>query len=133
MTTKPYRDPLHVPYKDLQIKYGKYNMILNKRFIDQQVCWTNLNLIKSLFKIKFSIYTRMNRSSKLDTIRAQAAEATEIEFQIQEAFNFPRNAAFHRFWEMPKCECPVMDNQDYWGSDQSIHTSNCPIHGSGND
>jgi len=52
-----------------------------------------------------------------------------VEFSLQKCFGFPEDINYHRFWEWQKCCCPIFDNMDLWGLDQSIHSNLCPIHG----
>jgi len=55
----------------------------------------------------------------------------EIEFKMQDAWNYERDANFHTHWKrIPGCVCPKMDNDDpaYFGRGKII-IGNCPIHG----
>lgn len=113
----------------LTVKVGKRKMVLNVNFLKANGAEKNLDLIKELFKKKFRLFSRMDRASKKETLMKLAEEVTQNEFEIQKAFNFEPNINFHRFWEIPKCECPHMDNQDWWGTARNIYTAECPIHG----
>jgi hypothetical protein len=124
-----YRDPLHFSYEDLTIEVGKRKMTLNKRFLDKQNCWDKLENIKSLFMEKFMIFEAMDDSDCPAVLQTHDRRLTELEYQIQEAFGFERNINFHRFWERPKCTCPQLDNQDYWGTKYAIRSGDCPLHG----
>jgi hypothetical protein len=116
----------HKPYAVIA---GKYSMILSKGFLIQNNATDNLELIISLFLIKYKLFARMERCTKQESIMKLADKVTQNEFKIQEAFNFARDVKFHRFWEVPKCKCPSMDNQERWGTGRSIYTEDCPIHG----
>jgi len=130
----PYKDPLHFSYEDLTIRYKDQSMILNKRFLDANpTAWGNLDLIKNLFKRKFRIFHVMDQVDDIAFLRRMDALLVKLEFRIQEAFGFERDAKFHRFWERPKCECPVMDNKERWGTKTSVRTGNCPLHGKENE
>lgn len=112
------------------VKYGKRKMWLNPHFLERNKAEENIELIKELFVKKFKLFSRMDRSDKKETLMRLAEEVTQNEFEIQKAFNFEPNINFHRFWELPKCKCPHMDNQDMWGTGRFIYTEHCPIHGS---
>lgn len=118
-----------ISVEKLTVKVGKRKMVLNPRFLKANNAEGNLELIKELFKKKYRLFSRMDRSTKKETLMKLADEVTQNEFEIQKAFNFEPNINFHRFWELPKCECPHMDNQDMWGTGRFIYTENCPIHG----
>ena len=115
---------------ELTVKFGKRKTVLNSNFLKANNAEENLELIKKLFMKKFKLFSRMDRSTKKETLMKLAEEVKQNEFEIQKAFNFEPNYDFHRWWELPKCKCPIMDNQDWWGTSRNIHTADCPIHGS---
>ena len=112
-----------------EVCYGKYKIKLSRFFLENNKAEGNLEAIKDKFKNKFKLFTEMDKTDDSAQLKELADKVTENEFEIQELFNFSRDANFHRFWEMPKCKCPVMDNQDYWGLQYAVFNSNCPIHG----
>lgn len=105
-------------------------MYLSPGFLERNKAMDNLELIKELFVKKFKLFSRMDRATKQETLMKLADQVTENEYEIQKAFNFEPNINFHRFWELPKCTCPHMDNQDMWGTGRNIFSGDCPIHGS---
>lgn len=109
---------------------GKYSLILSSNFIERNNAFENLELLKSLYKRKFKLYERMEKSFKKETLRELAERVRQNEFKIQKAFNFEPSDNFFRFWEMPKCNCPHMDNQERFGCGVGyIYRGDCPIHG----
>jgi len=55
----------------------------------------------------------------------------DTEFELQEAWGFPKDARFHTHWlRIPGCSCAKMDNLDiaYRGRGKIIN-GGCPIHG----
>lgn len=52
----------------------------------------------------------------------------EIEFTLQDLWGFERDKKFHKFWELPGCECPKMDNDDAYPHGRYIYSLGCPIH-----
>ena len=104
--------------------------ILNPRLVAQQnLSAEEVAKIEELHQVKYSLLQRMKRSKKPDTLRKLAADVTAVEFELQDAWHFPRDMNFHRFWELPHCSCPKMDNRERWGSGYAIHSQDCPIHG----
>jgi len=116
-------------YKPYLVDAGKYSMVISKGFLVSNNAIDNLELIKSLFKVKYKLFARMEKCTKRESIMKLASDITTNEFKIQEAFNFEPNTDFHRFWEMPKCKCPIMDNQDLFGINRNIYVEDCDIHG----
>jgi len=54
----------------------------------------------------------------------------DLEFELQELWGFDQNPNYHRYWHLnPICQCPRMDNNDYFGVDRRIYSSDCPLHG----
>ena len=123
------KDPLHFSYDQLSVKVGERGVILSSAFLDKQLAWENLSDIKEHFKIKFELFNEMDKEEDPKELRILDKKVTDNEFIIQELFNFPRNANFHRFWDVPKCECPKMDNEDSWGTKYCIISEKCKIHG----
>jgi len=63
------------------------------------------------------------------SLEAYAREITRIEFALQRAWGFSQNEDYHRFWLVPRCKCPHMDNEDMYGTKYSIKRKDCPVHG----
>lgn len=125
-----YHDPLHVGYDQLTVKdlEGKERFILNKRLMDHQNCWENLEAIKDAHTLKLLFYTMIEEETNPAMLKELAKDITEVEFELQRLWKFTVDANFHRFWETPKCQCPRMDNEEAYGTPYSITTSSCPLH-----
>jgi predicted chitinase len=53
----------------------------------------------------------------------------ELEFELQENWNFPKDPLFHTWWNVfSQCRCPKIDNTERFGFDKIIRMD-CPIHG----
>lgn len=103
---------------------------LNERLIkSKNISDESLELIKKLHLEKHYVMLNMDEDISKNMLQIYAREITEIEYSLQEAWGFPRDAKFHRFWELPNCQCPKLDNEERYGTDYYITSSNCPIHG----
>lgn len=104
---------------------------LNPRLIEKQ----NLNSetvlsIVGLHEKKLSVFEEMKATDDSVKLRELASLITDIEFKLQDLWGFQRNADFHRFWEVPKCICPKLDNEDRWGLPVGrYYNKDCPVHG----
>ena len=68
-----------------------------------------------------------------ETLKKIGDEITEIEYELQELWGFPKDRASHTHWLRPiKCKCPKLDNKDAWGHEYYINEE-CPLHGGSND
>jgi len=53
----------------------------------------------------------------------------ELEFQLQECWQFPKDISYHYYWkELPGCTCPRLDNDDLRGTGMRIYDGRCPYH-----
>jgi hypothetical protein len=123
--------------KRVKIYFVKENdgsgVFLNYEMLKRQKCTSDeIRLILSLAKDKRKLYKEMytaalqNDSRKLKLL---AKKVTQIEYTLQLLWHFKRDKKFHRFWEMPGCKCPKMDNAEAWPTGYYTISGNCPIHG----
>lgn len=125
-----YHDPLHIPSAQLVVWHkGKETILLNKRLLDQQNCWTNLDKIKALHSERLHLCDDMIKVKSKILLKAMDRRYTELEFKLQKLWGFPLDSKFHRFWDRPKCQCPKMDNDDAYPSGYYVIAGNCPLHG----
>ena len=104
---------------------------LNERLILQQkLSEAEVEQILCIHEYKLTICTKMEALPPDNPkVKAYAKRLEQLEFLLQDAWKFPRDANFHRFWEMPHCTCPKMDNEDAYPSDYYVLNLSCPIHG----
>lgn len=66
----------------------------------------------------------------VEYLKNRAKELEQIEFSLQEAWNFTQDRDFHSYWwRIPHCTCPEMDNRERVGTGMFIIDGDCPIHG----
>lgn len=53
----------------------------------------------------------------------------ETNYVLQSLWGFKQHGEYHKFWELPKCICPKIDNEDRYPSESGDywHTENCPV------
>lgn len=54
---------------------------------------------------------------------------TDINFALQSLWGFRRDQRYHKFWTVPRCTCPQLDNEDSYPTGYYIFNSECPLHG----
>ena len=113
----------------LIIHNGETAMMINEKTLDKQQAWGNLDTIKELHKARLSLEDLMKSTDVPSILRACDNLYAEIEFALQDAWLFPRDANYHRVWNRPKCKCPKMDNDDAYPSGYRYVAGNCPLHG----
>ena len=117
-----------VTEKQLTIMHGKKGIILNKNLLETQNAWGNLKEIKKLHKTRLMIDDAMESTDDPEILRALDDAYTKTEFALQDQWGFERNAKFHRFWERPKCTCPMLDNSDAYPTGRYVINRECPVH-----
>lgn len=123
------KESIQDQYAELVVNYSdKKIVVLNKSLMDSQNCWENLEAIKEAHWLKLIIYELMEETNNKKSLKSLGLDLREIEYHLQSLWKFPLNGNYHRFWECPKCKCPIMDNND-WYPYRSVVSPSCPIHG----
>lgn len=85
--------------------------------------------IKDLHETREAIETAMEGTNDVPLLKALFEEWTEVQFDLQAAWGFKPDENYHKFWEVPKCTCPNLDNNDRWPIGHYIINQSCPVHG----
>lgn len=106
---------------------------LNNNLIrDLKISDKNIERLVDLHLEKHNLFKKMRKAATnedLQKLSELAAEVTVIEFLLQDTWGFPRELKYHKFWELPGCNCPVFDNSEVWPAEVYWRSSSCPIHG----
>lgn len=102
-------------------------MRINARLVFSQKCEKNVPAILEKHLERLEVHIAMMETDDQDLLQIYDQMYTDVEFELQDLWGFPRNANFHRFWERPKCGCPRMDNED-WYPHRSVISGDCPLH-----
>jgi hypothetical protein len=91
----------------------------------------NLEILKELHVKRLGLFERITEAVKSfpEIVPNLMIEYTAGEFEMQDVWRFPQDENFHRFWDIPACTCPRMDNDDLVGSSHSVIDGACPLHG----
>ncbi len=120
--------------RELQKKYGiKYPgrkaVYLNPSLCEsRKIDEAGLQRLKDLHYALEDIYNSMEKSDDPAELRSLARLTTRIEYQLQETWGFKKNKNMHRWYNVPKCKCPKLDNEDALGTKYRIVMGNCPVH-----
>jgi (2Fe-2S) ferredoxin len=121
---KETKNPLLIEYPD-----GSKSVLNENLIIKKQVSKENIKkLVKLHLKLR-EVYTEMAKTDDPTSLKKLAKKCTAIEFKQQECWGFPKNANFHNWYHVPKCECPKIDNSDMRGTPYQSINLECPIHG----
>lgn len=53
----------------------------------------------------------------------------QMEYLLQDAWGFPRDKNYHKFWYIFGCLCPILDNEERYPTGVYIINGECPLHG----
>ena len=111
-------------------RFDKRMPLLNSRLIaNQGLNQEEVNKILKLNRVRNCYLTLMEIYDDKDDLRYLCGMITQIDFQLQKLWKFKVDSLYHKFWELPKCECPKMDNSDAHGTGHRYINPNCKLHG----
>jgi hypothetical protein len=112
----------------LVVHNGKPIYRMNKNLLARQNCVDNLPAIIEQHKIKLQIYEWIKEEDDNEILMEYASWVRDVEFTLQELWNFEKNVNFHRFWDTPNCRCPKMDNNDHYPHGHYYISGDCALH-----
>jgi hypothetical protein len=123
--SKEKKDLLLIEYPD-----GTKSRLNQNLVILQDISISNIKkLVKLHLKLR-SVYELMKSTDDSILLRKLANQCKKIEFAQQKCWNFPLDETFHKWYEVPKCSCPHMDNFEMRGTSFKYINADCLIHGS---
>lgn len=101
---------------------------LNKDLIEKQkLDLETVATILGLHARKAALLQEMETAPEFSW-EAYARDIRSIEFALQRSWGFPQSENFHRWWNLPHCSCPKLDNEERYGTAQLIIDKECPVH-----
>jgi hypothetical protein len=108
---------------------GKIILKLNPHLIKKQgLNQEQVNRIKELHLERISIEKQLEQAHRVEDIRFLYSEWCSLQFLLQDAWDFPRDANWHPSHRLPHCSCPKLDGDDRIGVPYKIVTKGCVIH-----
>lgn len=104
---------------------------LNQRLATKQgVTDDELHALRASHQLRFYLFqiANANKDHPL-TLQMLARLFSNLESEQQELWHFGADLNFQRFFDLPGCTCPRMDNEERLGTPYKIHNTTCPIHG----
>ncbi len=118
-------------FEGRKVKIHNKYVFLNPHLIrEKKLTWLKVKAILNLHEEKHIVLNLMKDCShNKRMLRRLAKSITEIEYRLQSAWGFKKDKRYHRFWTLPNCMCPLMDNEDMYPTGYYVINQNCPIHG----
>jgi len=102
---------------------------LNKILVDRnKLSDENVADIERLHRIKHYIFEYMENTDDSEKLKKLANLVELVEYKLQSTWKFNVDKNYHRWFEIPKCTCPKMDNAEYIGTNYKVFNRNCKIH-----
>lgn len=114
----------HMFDDEYTVRYGDYIDSVDKDLLENK---SNLEKIKNCFIEKFKVWEDIENSEEKD-LTIFDKKLTDIEFNIQTLYGIDEDINYHRFWEIPKCTCPKIDNSLKFPKGDYDYDEECPIH-----
>ena len=119
---------LDVKYKDQVESHLNPSLVLKQKLTQEDI-----DEIKRLHVIRLELFDYMRKpevARDRDLLRHCVQGMEDIEFCMQMAWKFDKDRSKHTWWyQVPNCECPMIDNHDLFGIDRRIINQDCPCHG----
>jgi hypothetical protein len=117
--------------------YNNTLVTLNKsKILEQRLSNLEIVKIREIHELKNYFIKKISKTNNRDLLKILGQLITLLELKLQESWGFDKCILYHRFWELPKCQCPQMDNNDrlcYCISEAvdvgAIISDDCPLHG----
>ena len=108
---------------------------LNSNLVkSQRLTKDDIELVQLRYRQLFDLFKDAAREDDDLALKHIGEEIQNAEFRLQEAWKFPLDANFHRYWyRAPKCTCPVLDNDERFGTKWHITSTYCPLHSAGDE
>lgn len=115
-------------------KYGVFhNGILkhfvNRALLEKQNAEDNLEAIKALHVDRYAVLEAMENTGDSDMLKVLGDRVFTLEAELQALWKFPQDPNYIKFWEVPKCICPTMDNEEAYPYGRYVKRMDCPVHG----
>jgi hypothetical protein len=108
---------------------GKMVVVNSRLVANQGLDLDEVDKVNKLHKVRNCYLTLMENTDDDVELKRLSLFITQIDFQLQKLWKFKVDSAYHRFWELPKCQCPASDNLDTFGTGHRYINPNCKIHG----
>jgi len=120
-------DNFDIIYKNKVI--GKINSALVETLNISDLTLEKIKLKHGVKKFFVDWLTDLNIKDNPGTAKTLQNVITNIEFELQDLWGFSRDIRYHKFWELPQCQCPKLDNEDRYPFGHYFINESCPLHG----
>ena len=115
---------------DLTFKFKNYKGKISAELAAKQnLTQERVDQLKQVYFEEHKTFEKMKKTDDPVKLKKLAANIEKYEFLKQKIWGFPLDRNNHRWFDVPKCTCPKMDNQARLGTIYRDISSGCPVHG----
>ena len=104
--------------------------MINRRLATQlELSEQTISDILHHHSVREFLESEMQNTTDREELKLLSKDWTNNEFDLQDLWGFPRDENYHRWWYVPRCTCPKIDNDDAYGTGYYTRTLDCPVHG----
>lgn len=100
------------------------NLIRERQLTDIQV-----RAIEKIHEERLAIEETMANTDHPELLHQLFSLWTDNQLRLQAAWGFTPDDTYHKFWRVPRCTCPQLDNEDRYPSKAMVISDACPVHG----
>ena len=95
---------------------------------ERGLSYDDIRIIETLQKVRDRIHKKL-KTKEAEPTTTVAKFLEEIEETLGEIWFGKADLSYYKFWEVPRCICPKIDNEDIYPSDSYYYSMGCPLHG----
>lgn len=104
--------------------------VVNARLVrERNISIEKVKIIKGLHYKRHALRIVMEMAGNKELLCHLKEEYEKLEYDLQDAWGFPRDNRYHEWFKVPQCSCPWRDNQELIGTENRIINAECPVHG----
>ena len=90
--------------------------------------YDDIRIVETLHKVRDRIHKKL-KAEEAEPTPAVAKFLEDIEETLGEIWFGKADLSYYKFWKVPKCTCPKIDNADIDPSGAYYYSIDCPLHG----
>ncbi len=105
--------------KKINVHHPRYNHLSEEA----------ISNIQKLYEVEDLHIKKMIATNNQEQLMLLEDDWHNIQFELQKQWGFKEDINYHKWWYLPKCRCPKMDNEDFWPTGYYVKVEDCPLHG----
>ena len=98
---------------------------------ERGLSYDDIRIVETLHKVRDRIHKKL-KAKEAEPTPAVSKFLEDIEETLGEIWFGKADLSYYKFWKVPKCTCPKIDNEEIypsWASWAYYYSIDCPLHG----